>query len=99
MPHRLSGQRMSRLQANKRAMDHFERNKETYKRYSRHFLALSMMINDFSHLKNDDTRASLIKTYILESDRSVWGLKTDWMTAEEIADSYAHLVIGHENEK
>ncbi len=94
----LSSGGVARLKANKRAWEHFERHKNTYKRYSQLFLGASISFKEYEQFKNEETRVTLVKTLILQLDPSIWGLKNDWMTADEIADSFARLVVGHEND-
>lgn len=91
--HLLSNQRLARLKSNKRAYEHFLKNQDAYKRYAKHILVLA---KEYPALENIETRIKLLASWIIELDDSVWALKTDWMSADEVADAYARLVVGHE---
>jgi uncharacterized protein YydD (DUF2326 family) len=95
----LSSQRFYRLKANKRAYEHFEKRKETYRRYAQTVLALSKTIPEYKPFENEETRVNIVKEMILALDEDVYGLETTTMSASEIADSYARLVVGHEREE
>ena len=92
--HLLSEQRMSRLKSNKRAYEHFQKYQETYRRYAKDVASFT---NKYPEMKNEETRVNLVASWIVEFDKSLWGLKTDYMTAQEIAETYSRLVVGHEN--
>jgi hypothetical protein len=53
-------------------------------------------VSKYPELKNEETRVNLVTGWIVEFDKSIWALKNDYMTAQEIAESYARLVVGHE---
>lgn len=82
----------ARLKANKRAYAHFEKFKKTYIRYAQDVLWL------FSRYPatTEETRAFVVRKMILEYDPNIWGLSAVNMTAEEVADCFARLVVGHE---
>ena len=84
---------MARLKSNKRAYDHFEKFKATYTRYAKDVLYFA---SKYPELKNEETRVNLVASWIIEFDKSIWALKVDYMTAQEIAETYARLVVGHE---
>ena len=97
MSHLLSVERLARLKANIRAYKHFLEHQTTYARYSARLLGLAKTFpDDFGHWENVETRIDLVKEWIKSMDPSIWGLKTDWMTSDEIADSFARMVVGHE---
>jgi hypothetical protein len=92
--HLLSAQRMARLKSNKRAYDHFLRFQATFTRYAQDVFILQ---TKYPELKNEETRVELVAAWIQAFDKSIWGLKSDAMSATELADSYARLVVGHES--
>jgi hypothetical protein len=53
----------------------------------------------YSQLKNEETRVALVASWILNLDRDIWSLKSESISAEELAETYARFVVGHENEK
>lgn len=91
--HLVSSQRMGRLKSNKRAYDHYEKYRSTYIRYANE---ISYLVGKFPELRNEETRVNLVASWIIEFDSTIWALKSDGMTAQEIAESYARLVVGHE---
>ena len=90
--HLLSASQLGRLKANKKAFDYFARHEKTFKEFANGQAAFA---SKYSEL-NEESRVVLVKTVILELDKSIWGLKTDWMSAEELAELYARCVVGHE---
>lgn len=95
--HLLSAERMHRLKANKYAFLHYDKRRETYRRYAQTVLGLSLTVPDYKPFANEETRVTIVKQMILSLDESVYGLQTTIMSADEIADSYARLIVGHEN--
>jgi hypothetical protein len=91
--HLLSARRMARLKNNKRAYDYFLRHQETFKRYAQDILVMAIR---YPEINNEETRVELVKGRILAFDKSIWGFSSDAMPADEIAESYARLVVGHE---
>jgi hypothetical protein len=94
----LSAPRYNRLKVNKKAYEHFERHKESYRRFAQTVLAMSA-VPEYKPFENEETRVNIVKEMILALDGDVYGLETVTMSADEIADCYARLVVGHENEK
>jgi hypothetical protein len=92
--HLLDGKQLARLKANKRGYDYLLKHEKTFKVFARGQV-------EFAHnlsppLMNEASIAALVGAVILQVDKSIWGLKTDWMAAEELADLYGRWVVGHE---
>jgi hypothetical protein len=95
--HLLSTPRLNRLKANKYAWLQYEKRKSTYLRYSQTALGLSKTVPEYKPFENEETRVNFVKQMILTLDDSVYGLETATISADEIADSYARLIVGHED--
>jgi hypothetical protein len=84
----------ARLRANKNAYANFTKFKDTYVRYAKDvkdslgskYPALSL-----------ESRVSFVRQMILELDVNIYGLANVNMTATDVADCIARLVVGHEN--
>ena len=96
MSHLIAPQRLARLKANKLAYAHFEAHREIYLRYSQQALATARTASAFAHWENQEVRVNIVKTLIMDLDGTIWSLQTPWMPGEEIAESFARLVVGHE---
>jgi hypothetical protein len=91
--HKVGDRQFARIKSNERAMAHFSEYEKTFRRYAKDVLDLA---EKYPRFKNEETRVDLIKWWILEFDPSIWGLKTDIIPSEEIAETYARMVLGHE---
>src|SRR3954454_11623507 len=93
--HLLGAQASSKLKAHRLASQHYEKYIELYREYAQAARELSWK---FQKLENQESRVSIVKAYILEMDPDIWGLANTILTAEQIAECYARLVVGHETE-
>jgi hypothetical protein len=93
--HLLSGSQLARLKANKRGYDYLLKHEQTFKSFARGQVIFARSLSP--PLTNEASIAALVGAVILQVDKSIWGLKTDWMPAEELADLYGRWVVGHEN--
>ena len=87
---------MARLKSNKRAYDHYEKHKELFVAYARN---VRFLATQYPELSKEETRVGIVASYIYNLDRDIWVLKNDTISAEELADTYARFVVGHEDEK
>jgi predicted S18 family serine protease len=82
----------ARLKSNRLAYAHFQKFQSVYKGYAQSALEFYS-----KYPKMDlESRAKTVKDMIVQMDPNIWGLATFSMTAEEIADSFARMVVGHE---
>jgi hypothetical protein len=86
---------VNRLRVNRRAYDHFQKFQGTYLRYAR---TVRDMLKEYP-LMTMEGRVFCVKRMILDLDPNIWGLSNvnNIMTADEIADAFARLVVGHED--
>jgi hypothetical protein len=94
--HLVSAQRLARLKSNKRAFDHFEKHKQLFVAFARN---VRVFAAQYPELSKDETRVPIVAAYIYNLDKDIWALKNDTMSAEELAETYARFVVGHEDEK
>jgi hypothetical protein len=83
---------LARLKNNKLAYNHFEKTQKTYLRYAKEVLEFTSKYPALT----PESRAFIVKRMILEMEPNIWGLANVNMTAEEVADCFARLVVGHE---
>jgi hypothetical protein len=94
--HLVSTQRLARLRSNKRAYDHFEKHKTLFAEYAR---MVRLFVGQYPELSKEETRVGIVAAYIINLDKDIWSFKNDTISAEELADTYARCVVGHEDEK
>ena len=90
--HLVNAQQRAKLEVNRRAFDHYNRNEKTYREYA---TAAIRFAAQYPAL-NDQSRVVFVQNMILSLDRGIWHLGQPYMPVEEIALIYALSVIGHE---
>lgn len=86
---------LARLKSVGKAYNHFLRFQNLYRGYAvdvRAFYARYPKVGTESYV-------FMVKRMILDCDQYIWGIANGTsMTADEIADTFARLVVGHEGE-
>jgi hypothetical protein len=90
--HLVNAQQRAKLEINRRALEHYNRNEKTYKEYA---AAAIRFASPYPAL-NEQSRVVFVQNMILSLDRAIWQLGQPYMSVEEIALIYALSVIGHE---
>ena len=91
--HFLSEQAFGRLKSNRLALSHFEKFKGTYFAYAR---AMKGLAKDFPRIDKSESQIAMVKALIMELDPDIWGLGNAALTAEQVAECFARMVVGHE---
>jgi len=90
--HLVTSSALARLKANKNAYEHFERKRPLYLKIAKD---ADEFCAKYPELQKDETRVSLVAKSIYEIDTGIFALKTNDMSAKEIADTFARMVVGH----
>jgi hypothetical protein len=90
--HLLGAQAEARLKANRFAWENFFKYKPTYEAYARDMKELAKKYSR----ANEETRVDMVKALIIELDPNIWGLANATLSAEQIAECYARMIVGHE---
>jgi hypothetical protein len=90
--HLLNAQQRAKLEANRRGLDHYNRNEKTYQGYAGAAIRFSTQYPAL----NEQSRVFFVQYMILSLDRAVWQLGQPYMSVEELALIYALSVVGHE---
>lgn len=82
----------ARLKSNRLAYAHFQKMLPAYKAYAQSALEFFAKYPKVG----PEFRVALVKDLILQTDPNIWGVASLSMSAQECADSFARMVVGHE---
>jgi hypothetical protein len=91
--HLLSGQAAAKLKANRLAWEHFSKFKGFYEGCAKDMLDF---VKKYPRAANEESRVDMVKALIIEIDPNIWGLANATLSAEQVAECFARMVVGHE---
>ena len=94
MPHFLGAQWESRLKAHRQAWEHFQKFSGKYLDFAK---KMREATKEYDRVGKSESQIFMVKAMIIEYDQDLWGLAAanPILTADQIAECYARLVVGH----